>query len=133
PLVLLDGVLVEQVFVNLLENAARYTPSGSLIEISASRIGTQFEIRVADNGPGLPPGSESRVLEKFYRGQPASGDNRRGVGLGLAIGQAIARAHGGRIAASNRPGGGAEFVITLRAEESPPRVVLDEIAVESGS
>jgi two-component system, OmpR family, sensor histidine kinase KdpD len=132
-LMLLDGVLVEQVFVNLLENAARYTPAGSRIEISANRMGTQLEIRVADNGPGLTPGSESRVLEKFYRGQPASGDNRRGVGLGLAICQAIVRAHGGRIAASNRSGGGAEFVITLRAEESPPRVVLDEIAVESGA
>jgi two-component system sensor histidine kinase KdpD len=133
PMLLIDGVLIEQAFVNLLENAARYTPAGSQIEIGVARHGDSVEIRVADNGPGLPRGSESRVLEKFYRSPPSTADGRRGVGLGLAICQAIVDAHGGRIAARNRPGGGAEFVITIRCDQPPPRVVLDEVAAESGS
>ncbi len=127
PLVLLDGVLMEQVIVNLLENAARYTPAGSEIDIRADRIETTVEFCVSDNGPGLPRGSESQVLEKFFRGQAAIADSRRGVGLGLAICQAIIQAHGGKIVARNRPSGGAEFVITLPADQSPPHVLLDEV------
>jgi len=130
PLIFVDGVLLEQVFVNLLENAARYTPTGSHIELSAEHRGNTLEIRVADNGPGLPPGSEAKVLEKFFRAPPAIGDNRRGVGLGLAICQAIVRAHGGKLIARNRPQGGAEFVIELRLDQKPPTVVLDEFVKE---
>src|SRR5262249_22237705 len=88
PLLWLDGVLMEQVFVNLLENAARYTPLGSHIWIAARRAGARVEILVSDDGPGLSPGDEARVFEKFYRGEK-SADGRRGVGLGLAICQAI--------------------------------------------
>ncbi|MBC7821623.1 MAG: DUF4118 domain-containing protein [Planctomycetaceae bacterium] len=102
PLVSLDGLLFEQVLVNLLENAARYTPAGSLVEISARQAAKQIEIRVADTGPGLPPGSESRVFEKFFRAATHTPDGRRGVGLGLAICQQIVRAHGGSITAHNR-------------------------------
>ncbi len=133
PLVLVDGVLIEQVFVNLLENGARYTPAGSRIEIAARPQGKRLEIRVADRGPGLPPGSESRVFEKFFRGLPAPADGRRGVGLGLAICQGIIQAHGGRISAKNRPGGGAEFTIALPCEQAAPQVALDEIAASSHS
>lgn len=126
PLIFVDGVLFEQVFVNLLENAVRYTPPGSRIEISARIDGRQAQVRLFDNGPGLPPGSESRVLEKFFRGGAPTPDGRRGVGLGLAICQAIVLAHGGRIAARNRPEGGAEFLITLPMDKPPPRVAIDE-------
>lgn len=129
PLILLDGVLMEQVFVNLLENAARYTPRGSQIEIVAEHKRQQVEVRVSDNGPGLPPGSESRVFEKFFRASTSTADSRRGVGLGLAICRAIVQAHGGRLIARNRPSGGAEFVMTLPADQSPPHVRLDEIAL----
>ncbi|MFL5330779.1 MAG: DUF4118 domain-containing protein [Gemmataceae bacterium] len=131
-LVSLDDVLFEQLFVNLLENAARYTPAGSEINISAKQRGDILEILVTDNGPGLPVGGESRVLEKFYRAPSAAADSRRGVGLGLAICQAIVQAHGGKITARNRAGGGAEFVITLRMEPSPPQVPLDDPALEVG-
>ena len=126
PLLSLDGVLIEQVFVNLLENAARYTPAGSHITISAKAIHNRVEIRVTDNGPGLPPGTESKVFEKFFRATTTPPDGRRGVGLGLAICQGIVQAHCGRIQARNRSEGGAEFLITFPCNETPPRVPLDE-------
>lgn len=129
PLVLVDGVLFEQAFVNLLENAIRYTPPTSRIEISAQLDGRRVLVRIADNGPGLPAGSEARVLEKFYRAGPP--DGRRGVGLGLAICQAIVQAHGGRITARNRAEGGAEFLITIPMDQPPPRVPVDESALRS--
>lgn len=128
PLLHLDGVLMEQVFYNLLENAARHTPPGSPVEVTAQAQSGQVVVRVADRGPGLPAGSEARVFEKFYRGSASREDGRRGAGLGLAICEAIVRAHGGQISAGNRPGGGAEFVISLPCEETAPRVALDEVA-----
>ena len=130
PLLFLDGVLLEQVFFNLLENAIRYTPAGCQIEITAHQEGKQVEIRFADNGPGLPAGSESRVFEKFFRGASPTVDGQRGVGLGLAICRAIVEAHGGQILGRNRPSGGAEFLITLPCEEPAPRVLLDELPAQ---
>jgi two-component system sensor histidine kinase KdpD len=129
PLVSVDGLLVEQVLVNLLENAARYTPAGSPIEIAARQVSRSVEIRVADRGPGLPLGDEKRVFEKFYRGSAARPDGRRGVGLGLAIAHGIVEAHGGRITARNRPGGGAEFVITLPTGGPAPAVPTDGVPI----
>jgi two-component system sensor histidine kinase KdpD len=122
PLLLVDEVLIEQLLCNLLENAARYTPAGSKIEITARAEGKQVSIRIADNGPGLPLGDESRVFEKFYHGAAKTADGRRGVGLGLSICQAVATVHGGTISARNRPGGGAEFELRLPCEETAPRV-----------
>jgi len=122
PLVNLDGVLFEQVFYNLLENAARYTPPGSQITIGARTRPNQTEITVADSGPGLPRGAESQVFEKFFRATSSLPDGRRGVGLGLAICQAIVQAHGGQISAHNRPDGGAEFQIVLPYTGPPPAV-----------
>jgi two-component system sensor histidine kinase KdpD len=130
PLIQVDGVLLEQAFVNLLDNAARYTPPGSCIDISARQLDESTEIVVSDNGPGLPPGSERRVFEKFFRGATAA-DSRRGVGLGLAICEAIIRTHGGLITARNHSKGGAEFTIRLPSKEKPPKVVLDKDAAES--
>lgn len=134
PLILADSLLLEQVLVNLLENAARYTLAGSAIEIAAHCAGGQFQIVVADNGPGLPVDSEKRVFEKFYRGPSAGADSRRGVGLGLSICEAIIRAHGGTITARNRKSGGAEFIIRLPFVE-PPAVHFDHdgeaVATES--
>jgi two-component system sensor histidine kinase KdpD len=133
PLLRLDGVLIEQVFFNLLENACQYSPPGSRIEISAWQQCEHVYISVADNGPGLPAGSESRVFEKFYRGLSPKSGGSHGAGLGLAICQAIVEAHGGHIRASNRPGGGAEFVVQLPCAEQAPRVALDEIEASSSS
>ncbi len=122
PLLKIDGFLMEQVLVNLLENASRYTPAGSDIEISAIAQDKQAKIHVADNGPGLPAGTERKVFDKFFRGATVAPDGRRGVGLGLAICQAIVESHGGKITAANRPQGGAEFIVSLPCLEAPPQI-----------
>ncbi|MEX2091794.1 MAG: sensor histidine kinase KdpD [Pirellulales bacterium] len=129
PLLSVDAFLFEQVLVNLLENASRYTAADSTIEISAAIVGKTAEIRVADNGPGVPAGSEVKIFDKFFRGSSVAPDGRRGVGLGLAICRAIVEAHGGRISAANRRTGGAEFRIVLPCDESPPKIWDDEFSL----
>jgi two-component system, OmpR family, sensor histidine kinase KdpD len=119
PLLSVDPVLLEQLFVNLLENAAKYTPSGSELEIGAAREGGTLAVDVADRGPGIPAGEEERIFERFQRGAHVG---IGGVGLGLPIAHAIAQVHGGRLTAANRPGGGTVFRLTLPlATEPPPR------------
>lgn len=112
PLVACDPVLVHQVIRNLLENAIRYTPAGSPIEISARLEKDSILVEVADRGPGVAPGDEARVFERLYRGgDRPKGDG--GVGLGLTICHAIVAAHDGRIWLENREGGGAAVRFTL--------------------
>jgi two-component system sensor histidine kinase KdpD len=120
PLVPLDAVLLEQVFINLLENAAKYTPAGTPVEITAEAVAGAVEVAVADRGPGLPPGEEDRIFEKFYRGEGA--ESGKGVGLGLTICRGIITAHGGRIWAEARPGGGTliRFTLPLSGPTPPP-------------
>ena len=120
PLVRIDGLLIEQVLANLLDNAVEYTPSGTPIEIEARATEKDVIVRVCDRGPGLPPGTEKRIFEKFFRAQ--TNETRRGIGLGLAICRGIIEAHGGGISAGNRPGGGAVLQFTLPRDASPPTV-----------
>jgi two-component system sensor histidine kinase KdpD len=115
PPVHVDGLLVEQVFINLIENATKHTPAGQPIDVEARREGSEVVVEVADRGPGLPAGQEQKIFEKFY-GVGAGG----GAGLGLTICRAIVEAHGGRIGARNRRDGGAVFRFSLPAGE-PPR------------
>jgi two-component system sensor histidine kinase KdpD len=110
PPVMIDAILVHQVFVNLLDNAARFAPAGSPIELVGRRDGGSLIVDVADRGPGIPAGSEQRIFEKFYRVDPATG---AGSGIGLAICRAVMELHGGQIQALNRPGGGAIFRLTF--------------------
>jgi two-component system, OmpR family, sensor histidine kinase KdpD len=110
PLVAIDDVLVEQVLVNLLDNTLKYTPPTSPIDIIATAGDRNVTVEIADHGPGLPPGEEGKVFDKFYRAHAIGG---RGAGLGLAICRGIVRAHGGRIWAQNLPGGGVAFLFTL--------------------
>jgi two-component system sensor histidine kinase KdpD len=119
PLVLMDDVLIEQVLVNLLDNAVKYTPGTTALRIGATASEGRITIEIADAGPGLTPGEEERVFEKFYRG---AGTSERGAGLGLAICQGIVQAHGGRVWAHNLPEGGAAFFFTLPLTETPPVV-----------
>jgi two-component system, OmpR family, sensor histidine kinase KdpD len=110
PLVSADDTLLGQLLVNLLENAAKYTPEGTPIEIAAEASGDAITLEIRDRGPGFAPAEEQRIFEKFYRGHS---EGSRGVGLGLAICRAIAEAHRGSIEAFNRSGGGAVFRIRL--------------------
>jgi two-component system sensor histidine kinase KdpD len=111
PLLRYDAVLIERVLANLLENAAKYTPPGARIAIAAALHGAWINIMVHDDGPGLPPGREEALFEKFTRGERESA--KPGVGLGLAICRAIVEAHGGKISAGSGPLGGAAFTFTL--------------------
>jgi two-component system sensor histidine kinase KdpD len=113
-------LLIQQVLVNLLENAAKYSPPGTPIELSASTNREQLIVEVADRGPGLPPTELDRVFNKFYRSANASG--RAGAGLGLAICRGIVELHGGKIEAENRPGGGAVFRFSLPLAVSQPEL-----------
>jgi two-component system sensor histidine kinase KdpD len=117
PLLPVDPVLFEHLLFNLIENAAKHTSSPVSIEVHARAGDGWVEIEVADRGPGLPPGEEQRVFEKFYRGPAARGP---GMGLGLAICRSIAQIHDGSLAGENRPGGGAVFRIRLPIPERPP-------------
>lgn len=119
PLVPIDGVLIEQVLVNLVENAVKYAPEDSPIDLSAWADDGAVVVEVADRGAGIPTGQEERIFDKFYRVRPASA---AGVGLGLAISRAIIQAHGGRIWAANRAGGGAAFRFTLPLDGEPPHI-----------
>jgi two-component system sensor histidine kinase KdpD len=119
PLLQFDAVLIERVLANLIENAAKYTPVGSAISVGASATRQSVEVWVADEGPGLPPGREELIFEKFERGRKESA--MPGVGLGLAICRAIVSAHGGTIRGESRAEGGARFVFTLPRGE-PPRI-----------
>jgi two-component system, OmpR family, sensor histidine kinase KdpD len=125
PLLELDAVLMERVLFNLLENAQKYTPPGSRIEISALLRDAEFEIAVDDNGPGLPKHMEEDIFKKFTRGQTESATP--GAGLGLAICRAIVAAHRGRILAESSSLGGARFVFTL-PRGVPPTIDEPDLA-----
>jgi two-component system sensor histidine kinase KdpD len=120
----MDPVLIEQVLVNLVENAVRYTPDGSPIDIRAERSDGQVMIEVADRGPGVPEAEKERIFEKFHR----LDDRSRGVGLGLAICRSIVLAHGGAISVESRAGGGAAFRVTLPLEGESPQMPESEEA-----
>jgi two-component system sensor histidine kinase KdpD len=122
-----DPVLLEQLLYNLLENAAKYTPPGSHIRISARRAVDEVELLVADDGPGFEPDIEPGTLfEKFKRGRSEGAIG--GVGLGLAICRAIAHAHSGEIRAERIPAGGALFIVSLPHSREAPVVPSEETA-----
>jgi two-component system, OmpR family, sensor histidine kinase KdpD len=124
PLVRIDALLIERVLVNLFENASKYTPPGSTVTLAAEVIGDRLSVSVSDNGPGLPPGREEAVFQKFTRGERESATP--GVGLGLAICRAIVESHQGKITASNRANGGANFTFTLPLGTPPsPAIEAD--------
>lgn len=119
PLVRMDFVLMEQVLVNLLDNACAYTPPGTAIEIVAARQGTALIVAVTDHGPGIAAADIDHIFGKFFR---ASGVSTGGTGLGLSICRGLVEAHGGELMAENAPGAGARFTIRLPIGEAPPPV-----------
>ena len=118
PMLHVDPVLFGQLLVNLLENALKYTPSGSPIALRAVADAANVTLDVADHGPGLPPALVDTAFDKFVRGQHTG---VAGVGLGLAICKGIVDVHGGHIAYLPTPGGGATFRLSLpRTSQEPP-------------
>jgi two-component system sensor histidine kinase KdpD len=115
PPVHVDATLIAQVFVNLFDNVAKYTPPGTRVSVSAAADGPFVRVVVEDDGPGLPSGEPARLFDKFQRGNEEG--TIVGVGLGLAICQAIVRAHGGQIEAHRRSGHGARFEFTVPSTE----------------
>ena len=113
--VLGDAHQLRQVLGNLLRNALVHTPAGAPIEVSAARAAGEVRLEVRDHGPGLPTDDPSEIFERFWRSEGGRERGRGGAGLGLAIVAAIVDAHGGRVEASNAPGGGASFVVHLPA------------------
>lgn len=124
PLLNLDGVLIEQVLINLLENAARYTPETGNLSVSAIQTPYAVEISIVDSGIGIPTGSETIIFERYKR---LSEKKTEGMGLGLAICKGIVEAHGGHIWARNKAEGGAIFTFSLPFQYN--KVTLSEEAI----
>jgi two-component system sensor histidine kinase KdpD len=125
PLVNVDGVLLEQLLINLLDNAVKHAPGSTPIELGArveTERGRELVLEVADRGPGLREEDLPHLFEPFWRGGSTGAS---GVGLGLAICRGIAQAHGGTIEAARRAGGGALFRVRLPAGETPPTVAAE--------
>jgi two-component system, OmpR family, sensor histidine kinase KdpD len=119
PLAFVDGLLVELLLLNLLENAIHHTPANTQIRLSVKEMNGTIELKVSDRGPGLKPGEEKSIFEKFIQGYHSGG---KGAGLGLSICRGIVKAHEGSIEAGNQEGGGAVFTVRLPTGGTPPMI-----------
>jgi two-component system sensor histidine kinase KdpD len=131
PVAHLDSVQITQVLHNLIDNALKYSPSDERVEVVLGQQQNLLVVKVLDRGPGLPPGDEERVFDRFYRAPGLRESAVPGVGIGLTVCRGLVEAHGGELTASNRPGGGAMFRLILpidgpesgqresRSDESP--------------
>ena len=113
----IDAKLVVQLIINLVDNAIKYTPSGSSIVICTKKKGDLVEVSVSDNGPGIPDEQKPHIFDMFYSGANKIADSRRSLGLGLSLCKSIATAHGGAISVSDNQPHGAIFTFTLPARE----------------
>lgn len=114
PMVMIDGALIEQVLINLMENAVTHTADDGVITLTFETDADRVRVKVSDNGPGLKPGEEDQIFEKFHTDGGQTSDRAgHGTGLGLAICKGIVEAHGGMIYAKTNPTGGASFIFTL--------------------
>lgn len=116
----MDARLIVQVLINLLNNAVKYTPPGSHIDVLARREGDMVKVSIADDGPGVPESVKEKIFDMFYTGNNARGDGRRGLGLGLALCKSIITAHGGTISEETNVPHGAIFSFTLHSTEVEP-------------
>jgi signal transduction histidine kinase len=128
PIVAGEATYVEQIVRNLLNNAAKYTPSGATVVVSARNVDGAVEVRVTDDGPGIPPASIERIFELFYR-DPASSRIVAGSGIGLFVCASLVEAMGGRIWAKRAASGGTEVGFTLRVVEPDPADAEDGIGI----
>lgn len=119
PLLWCDAMLLSQLLDNLIDNALKYTPADTPVEIAARRAGDQVVLAVRDRGPVIDDGSRERIFEVFRRGDPEAIAGRPGSGIGLAVCRAIANAHGGALRLSARPEGGNAFEFALEIRDQP--------------
>ena len=126
PPVYVDGVEMQQVLVNLLDNAAKYSPESSPVRIEATRTSENIEVRVADRGEGISIDDSEKIFDRFYRVRVARNHSIRGTGLGLSICKGIVEAHGGRIWVETTQGGGATIALSIPLQEPPPLFSLDD-------
>lgn len=117
-MVKMDVKLMIQVIVNLVDNAVKYTPAGSVIKIQMYRVGSRVRVEVSDNGEGIPDDRKEKIFDMFYTMGKKTSDCRRGMGLGLALCKSIVEAHGGKIWVEDNLPTGAAFVIDLKLEET---------------
>lgn len=113
----IDAKLIVQVLINLVDNAIKYTPAGSVIEVHTEKQGQWVTVTVSDNGPGIPDEQKPRIFDMFYSGANRAADSRRSLGLGLALCKSIVTAHGGTISVSDNRPHGTVFTFTLPAGE----------------
>jgi two-component system, OmpR family, phosphate regulon sensor histidine kinase PhoR len=130
PLVRLDERAIEIAVINLVDNALKYATDGRRASVTVRRVDDNVEIRVADQGPGIPPEDRKRIFERFVRGRHAQGKQVRGSGIGLALVKHIAEAHGGKAWVEDAPGHGSVFVIVLDGSAKLPRGVADVARAE---
>src|SRR5690606_33687864 len=109
-----DEERATQVLVNLVGNAVKFTPEGGRVELSGALSGDAVDIRVRDNGPGIPKEAQVRIFDAFVQGDRRLDRPREGVGLGLAISRNLARAMGGELSVESEPGEGSTFTLRLR-------------------
>lgn len=121
----MDARLIEQVLINLVNNAVKHTPAGSTICVSAESSGGSVLVSVSDNGPGIADESKGKIFDMFYT-EAKTGDSRRALGLGLALCKSIVTAHGGEISVSDAEPHGAVFTFSL------PEVKTDEQGTDTG-
>ncbi|HEY6331813.1 MAG TPA: ATP-binding protein, partial [Blastocatellia bacterium] len=129
PLVRIDVRLVAEVVINLIENAAKYSPPGTAIRLGARFDADRLFISITNEGPGISTADIGRVFDKFYRGSLSSTKNITGTGMGLAIARGIVEAHGGAIEVTSRPGSGATFEFWIPTES---KEVLETIGENTG-
>jgi two-component system sensor histidine kinase KdpD len=134
PSLRFDYIEIAQVLTNLIENAVKYTPAGTPIVVAARQVPGAIEISVHDDGPGIPPETQRRLFDKFYRAYAAS--HVPGTGIGLAIARGLVEAHGGGISVASSPERGTTFRFTLplfsSTTEESRRATVDQPVAEAG-
>ena len=120
-----DESLLRRMFTNLLDNAVKYTPAAGLLELRASTVDGSYLVEVEDSGPGIPVGEREQIFDRFFRSEAARArKDSDGAGLGLAIAQYVARAHGGDVTLVKSDPSGSRFRVTLPA--SPTEIAAEE-------
>ena len=116
-MVKVDARLLVQVFINIIDNAIKYTPKDSTITISAKIKSDKIEVSIADNGQGISDEAKDKLFEMFYTANSTVADSRRGIGIGLSLCKSIIMAHGGEIKVRDNKPQGTVFIFTLPKEE----------------